>query len=352
MPPFSEAATKTTWATRRVPPTLDISWQSPRSPVAGDLLLCEVLRTGIHGRVETVGGARSKIYAGDRLVYVVGARYATSMLEAVAQVGTNAVDMISASGLCGHVVSRSRDTTSPTRLRPLAQAFVDGRPINVRDFALAPPQADEEGPDPRWVVVVGSSMDSGKTTACVSLIRGLVAAGFRVGATKLTGTASARDFGAFRDAGASPVVDFLDAGWASTVDCTPAELAQMVSALTSHVARAHVDWGVIEIADGLLQRETSEILSMVETLLGTCRIVLTVGDALGAVAGVDLLRGHGLTVEAVAGLVTNSPLACREVEGGTGVPCIPTSHLGRVMASTAEPVGDLRRIEPLRDAVL
>src|SRR5437870_9478146 len=101
MDTLGELETKTTWVTRRVPTDAVISWGELRGPVVGDLLLCEVLRTGIHGRVETTSGARSKIYAGDRIVCVPGDRYATSMLEAIAEVDSDHADMISASGLCG-----------------------------------------------------------------------------------------------------------------------------------------------------------------------------------------------------------------------------------------------------------
>ncbi len=335
MTSFGESTLKSTWATRRVPPDLDVAWLTPSGARPGDVLLCEVLRTGIHGRVETAVGARSKIYAGDHIAFVAGARYATSMLEAVADVSGPTIDMISASGLCGRVVSRSRDTNSPTRLRPLAQAFHQGQPVNVADFALAPPLASVSAPEPRWVVVVGSSMDSGKTTACVSAIRGLRQAGLEVGAAKITGTASARDFGSFRDAGATPVVDFLDAGWASTVDLSAAQLAELLRNLTGHLTRTGVACGVLEIADGLLQRETRELLPIVAEQLPGCDVVLTVGDGLGAVAGAEILRSAGLSLTTVSGLVTNSPLACREAEAVLGLPTTPTSQLGRFLAELA-----------------
>ncbi len=340
MPTFRETTTKTTWATRTVPPDLEVDWRRPVSPRTGDLLLCEVLRTGIHGRLETADGARSKIYPGDRVVYVVAGRYATSMLEAVAEVGPDSVDMITASGLCGRVVGRSRDVGTPTRLRPLGQAFVGDHPVNLRDFAVPAQVASGPTDATRWVVVVGSSMDSGKTTACVSVIRGLVQAGQRVGAAKITGSASARDFGSFRDAGATPVVDFLDAGWPSTVGLTDVELADLLRSLTGEIQAAGIEWGVVEIADGLLQRETTALLPLVAEYLPGADIVLTVGDALGAVAGVGLIRAASLPVTAISGIVTNSPLASREAQMATGVPTVATSQLGRHLAARAMAVAE------------
>lgn len=330
MSAFGGDGAKSTWVTRRVPTDLPVTWGPLRNPAVGDLLLCEVVTIGLHGRAETTTGGRAKLYAGDRIVCAVGNRYATSMLEAVAEVGDDHVDMVSASGLCGRVVTRSKRASTPTALRPLGQAFLDDQPVNLRSFALGAPEPALG--DPRWVVVVGSAMDSGKTTACTSIIRGLIGAGNRVGAAKLTGTASGRDFGSFRDAGASPVLDFLDAGWPSTVGCTVPELAEVLHGLTGHLRAAGVEWGVLEIADGLLQAETGLLLESLSAQLGGVDLVVTTREGLAAVACVDLLARLGLELTAVSGLVTNSPLACREVELACSVPCVPTPELGRWLA--------------------
>jgi hypothetical protein len=322
---------KSTWVTRRVPQDAVISWSEPEDPVVGDLLLCEVLRTGIHGRIETNTGGRSKLYPGDHIVCVPGARYATSLLRATAEIGPDSADLISASGLCGRVVARNHGVNTPTKLRVLAQGFADGLPANVGSFALG--QTTEEVSAPRWIVVVGSAMDSGKTTACTSLIRGLVESGSRVGAMKLTGTASSRDVGAFRDAGATIVLDFLDAGWASTAGCVGPQLIEIVGKLARHLRATSIDCGVVEIADGLLQSETDYVVQHLAETLGTFETILTVRESLAAVAGVELLSRWGHRVAAVAGLVTNDPLSAKEIELACSVPCIPTKQLGRHFAA-------------------
>jgi hypothetical protein len=328
---FGDAQVKSTWVTRRVP-TENVQWQHPRDPAVGDLLLCEVASIGIHGRVETVSGSREKLYVGDRIVCAVANRYATSLLEAVAQIGDGEADMISASGLCGRVVNRAKKAAAPTKLRVLGQAFADGQRVNLRSCAVEPPPPPL-GAEPQWVVVVGSAMDSGKTTACTSIIHGLVAAGHRVGAGKVTGTASARDLGSFRDAGAQPFLDFLDFGWPSTVGCTEAELLSVLDSVAGSLRAAGVRWGVIEIADGLLQADTRFLLGAIATHLGpAASVVLTVRESLAAVAGVDMLHKLGLGVVAVSGLITNSPLACREVELAFPDVCVPTQELGKCLA--------------------
>lgn len=331
MSTFGGEDVKSTWVTRRVDPE-GVAWEPVRKPGLGDLLLCEVERIGIHGRVETVSGSREKLYEGDRIVCAVGNRYATSLLEAVGEIGGAEIDLVSASGVCGRVVQRSKKATTPTQLRVLGQACVNDRPVNVRDFALGPPPTTD-GVEPRWIVVVGSAMDSGKTTACASLIHGLHTAGARVGAGKVTGTASARDFGSFRDAGARPFVDFLDFGWASTAGCSESELVAILDAIAGHLRAAGVEWGVLEIADGLLQADTRFLIEHVAARLGAgTSVVLTVRESLAAVAGVEMLHAQDLHVIAVSGLITNSPLSCAEVELGCSVACVPTGDLGRRVA--------------------
>lgn len=338
---FGDAAVKSTWVTRRVA-TQGISWKPMRAPQVGDLLLCEVMSIGIHGRVETSSGSREKLYAGDHIVCALANRYATSLLEAVAEIGDDDVDMISASGLCGRVVNRAKRAAAPTKLRILGQAFVDDAPLNLRSTSLEVPH-QPIGAEPQWVVVVGSAMDSGKTTACASIIHGLVAAGNRVGAGKVTGTASARDLGSFRDAGAQPFLDFLDFGWPSTVGCTESELLRVLDGVAESLRAARVQWGVIEIADGLLQADTKFLIGMVASHLGpAANVVLTVRESLAAVAGVDLLRTLDLDVAAVSGLITNSPLACNEVELTFPGICVPTHELGHRLARHPIPIARAR----------
>ena len=90
------------------------------------------------------------------------------------------------------------------------------------------------------------------------------------------------------------------------------------------------------------------MLEALATNLGPFALVVTTRESLAAVAAVDLLAGMGLEVAAISGLITNSPLACREVELARAVHCVPTFELGRRFArnklaaprhNTAPPVG-------------
>jgi hypothetical protein len=334
---------KASWVTRRIPPGTPIEWAPVESePQTGDVLLCTIDEVGLHGRLETASGQRSRLFRGDRVLCALGGRYATSILEAVPTIGEGRADLVSASGLCGRVLDRADKTTRPTTLQVEAQAFLAGVPVNVSQFALEPPATPVS--EPGWILVVGSAMDSGKTTACVSLIHGLSRAGFRVGAAKLTGTASARDLHSYRDAGADPVVDFLDCGWPSTAGCRTDELLEIVDRIVGTLRAADVDAVVLEVADGLLQPETAALLAHIRERLSSPGVVYTARESMAGVAGATWLADLGYRVGAVSGVVTSSPLACREVEHGIGVPCIPTRELAEKSISLLQagsPVGTL-----------
>ena len=117
------SSVKSTWVTRHAPLEL-VDWRPVEEPTIGDLVLCEVRKVGVHGRVETVFGSRERLFAGDRIVCALGNRYATSLLHAVGHLRGTTADMVSASGLCGTVVNRNKKAASLTELKVLSQAFV------------------------------------------------------------------------------------------------------------------------------------------------------------------------------------------------------------------------------------
>ena len=84
---------------------------------------------------------------------------------------------------------------------------------------------------------------------------------------------------------------------------------------------------VLELADGLLQRETAGLLqsSVFRSLVdGT---IFCAGDALGASAGIDWLEQRAIPVLAVSGVVSASPLASSEARSATRLPVFTREEL-------------------------
>jgi hypothetical protein len=316
------------FATHVVPEPSLAGWVPlARPPRVGDLAVAEVARIGRHATIELRSGVTANLFPGDRLVAVFGHRYATDQYEGyVPPEPVAECDLLSAGGVCGTVASQHASMAAPTRLRLLGVACDgDGAPLNTRAFALPPRDGGGDGGE--VILVVGSAMNAGKTTTAGAIARALTRAGARVAAAKVTGTAAGKDLRYLRSCGARPVLDFTDLGYPSTYLADPGELVQTFRVLLSHLRAAAPDFVVLEVADGLVQRETRLLLDAAEFRREIAHVFFAAGDSLAAAYGVQFLRERGLAPWAVSGAVTQSALAMREVEETTGLPCLSVERL-------------------------
>jgi hypothetical protein len=129
------------------------------------------------------------------------------------------------------------------------------------------------------------------------------------------------------DAGADPVLDFTDMGYASTYRVTRTDLEHILTQLVAHLQQADVDAIVLEVADGLLQPETSALIesAVFGSLVGG--LIFTASDAMGAAFGTERLRRIGLDLLAISGVLTTSPLQVREAAAVTSLPIIGCNRL-------------------------
>ena len=129
------------------------------------------------------------------------------------------------------------------------------------------------------------------------------------------------------DAGAALVLDFGDAGLPSTYLASAAQIDEVFVALTRHLYRSGVDVVVLEVADGIFQRETAMLLDSPKFARAVDGIVFAAGDAMGSSAGVQWLQQRGLPVVAASGLLTASPLAIREARAAHSLPVLDLDDL-------------------------
>lgn len=299
----------------------------PKVPRVGDIALARLESIGKNTKLELVGGRPCNLHPGDRLAVVFGNRYASMQFEGYARANGEDCDLLSMAGVCGTCTSKHDKVLEPSRLRLLgAIGDAEDRPLRLSDFALP---AIPLRTQPRIVAVCGSSMDAGKTYSATSLILGLRREDKRVAAVKLTGTASGRDSWSMQDAGAHPTLDFIDGGFPSTYLCTLEELLGLHQKLLAHAAAHGASWLVMEIADGLLQQETSALLQCAVFTETIDAWVFACGDSLAAVAGIEMMRGWGLEPVAISGVISMSPLTMREAHEKTGVPCFTAAALQR-----------------------
>jgi molybdopterin-guanine dinucleotide biosynthesis protein len=170
-------------------------------------------------------------------------------------------------------------------------------------------------------------MNSGKSTALSCLVRGLSDAGLAVSAGKATGTGSGNDPGMFVDAGAVKVLDFTDFGYPTTFQLHHGHIRGLFVDLLSALTDSSPDVVVVEVADGVYQGETRALLADPVFQKAVDRVIFAAADALGAVAGLQVLKGANISVAAVTGVLTSSPLAVREAAAATDVPVLSTGSL-------------------------
>jgi hypothetical protein len=316
------------FATRRVPRTaMQTLVGGTVRPRSGDLVLASVSRLGQHQWIARPDGRRAALHLHDEIIVAYADRYATDQFESHVPDNLGPTQLVASGGIAARMITRSRDVRAATDILPLGLIGDDrGRPLNVADFALEPePPADQR---PRTICVLGTSMNSGKTTTVHALVHGLDRAGARPGAAKATGTGAGGDYWVMLDAGAHRMLDFTDVGLASTYRRAMPVIERTFSELVNHLTVSGCGVNLIEVADGIYQRETAALIESPVFRDMVDAIVFASADAMGAAAGVAHLRSLDLPIVAVAGRITRSPLATREAEAVTGLPVLTLPQLG------------------------
>ncbi len=313
-------AAKQAFSTRRV----DLSQihtlvSGPLRPRTGDLVLCEVVRVLYQRRIELPNGRKAAINPGDRIIVAYGDRYATDQFEAEVPLDLGKTNLVATGGVAAKMLSRTSGLRGATEILPLGLlGDANGSPLNLKHFAL--PKRDLCENLPPVFAVLGTSMNSGKTTTNQAIAVGLSRAGYRVGTAKVTGTGSGGDYWSMVDSGATCVVDFTDAGYSATYKLSLPCLEEIMRDLVHHLANERMDVILIEVADGILQEQNVDfILSPVFQDL-VDGIFFAAGEAMGAALGVNRLMALGLPLVGVSGKLTASELLIREAQHAFEVP--------------------------------
>lgn len=327
---------KAAYTTRRIKLENNIALLNGKIvPKPGDVALAKVQKIGHHKRLELSNGRRARLFKGEKVLLCYGNRYAPDQFEAIVPESLGSSHMAAAGGIIARVLSRHGKMKRPTMLQPLGiLGDHRGRALNLTDFALNNAQGNR--PRPLTIAVMGTAMNSGKTTTAAYLIKGFKNSGLKVGAAKITGTGAGGDIWFMKDAGADPVLDFIDAGFASTYKVTSKQIKKIIDILMNHLIQAGVEAIVLEFSDGLYQDEIADMLGTSPFRHEVCEptlnsfvdgLIFAAHDAMGADAGVQLLRKSRLPVLALSGMITQSPLAVRETQEATGLPVLDSHTL-------------------------
>lgn len=311
---------------------ISTAYNDSHIPQAGDVGIFEVLKIGKHKAVQGASGKNTYIFPGDHIMAAFGNRYATNQFEGYVPEKIMDTYQILGQGGCIGVLHSSHarfELIGATELRLVGFA-VNGSEeiINTRYLTEKPVKFRPRKRRSYEVILsVGSSMDSGKTTSAAYLCRGLKNAGKKTAYIKLTGTVFSKDKRIVRDCGAHMAIDFSNLGFPSTYMCKLSELLNIYETLLTKAEASNPDYIVVEIADGLLQRETNMLLHHSGFMRTIQHVMLSCGDSLGVLSGLDYLTQINRKPFAISGLINASPLLVNEVKGNTSIPLLNLEQL-------------------------
>jgi hypothetical protein len=258
------------------------------------------------------------VVRGDLIIGALGKRAAT--LEGVgdwrAVNDKLRLDALTGAGLLGRATSISPLLPELMRLDYLGHVMRDGRQLGMKDFVAVVPQMHFDKP---VVLLIGTSMSAGKTSSGQVIVRALNYLGLNVAAAKLTGAARYRDILKFRDAGASYVVDFVDAGLPSTV-CPEPRFREALELMLSKIAARNPDVLVVEAGASPMEPYNGALV--MEYLSDLAFFTVVCASDPYAVLGVQTAYGDHLKADLVSGPTTNTTAAVALVKELTGLPAL------------------------------
>lgn len=307
---------------------------------AGTVIACRVKNAKTnYNTLEDVHGRMVALHPGDIIAGALGHRdalygFSGHVPEKVA-VGDE-LQLLNLGGVIGTGAEATAASGEPFRLEVLGSvlefpylATRVGIPANIARAALPtqPMPTRAEGLPP-VIVLVGTCMDAGKTTAASILISELSHKGLRVAAGKLTGVSLRRDILQMHDCGAEPVAIFTDFGVVTTDERTAVPAAH---SLIANLASCEPDLIVLEMGDGLLGTYGVQSLLSDETIHSSIEsVVLCAQDPVGSWGGQLLLRErYSLEVDVVSGRVTDTPVGRRFCNEKLGVPAFNALREGK-----------------------
>jgi hypothetical protein len=275
----------------------------------GDYVVGEVIHCpGSLTTIELASGREVRVAAGDHVVGALGQRCAT--LESVGDwraVGDDLrrLEALTAAGVLGRSTSNSSFLPPLLQLAYRGHVHTGGAALNMRDCVRTVDTAPSRVP---VILMIGTSMESGKTLSAKVIIRLLMARGRRVAGAKFTGVGRYRDILAMSDAGADCVHDFVDAGLPSTY-CDRDEYEGVVGYLLSRISEDRVDVIVAEAGASPLEPYNGE--AAIEKLRASIACTVLCASDPYAVLGVisafdmkpDLIAGRATATTAGVDLV-------------------------------------------------
>ena len=310
-----------------------------------------------YNEVECADGHFEKIQAGDVLIGALGERqalkgYSGRVPRNVQQGDT--LNVLNLGGIIGKCTSDLPELGPALKVEVLGAVQVDhnGQTCHARiqDFALEPVYSLTESAP--MVIISGTSMSTGKTSAACEIIKGLSSRGKRVAAAKLTGASLMRDARRMRENGAVASVTFTDAGVVSSTD---KKMNPLAKGLIAHLNAEDPDVIVIEMGDGFIgYYGVDELLRDKEIQRFAQAHIVAATDLAGAWAADQMFHErYRVPITVMTGPITDNAVGKQYIQNELGVPALnalqDTDRLAELVdgvLDSAEPTSASRQTFP------
>lgn len=282
------------------------------SPKAGDVVVVKALTESVtYGNLELPSGRLAKINRNDVLLGVLGKRRALKGFFGDVPETIKAGDklhLLNMGGVIGVCSGHHSSLSDAIEVKVLGaviseQLSVSSSFLNIAENALTPTYTLK--PSAPVVIIAGTCMNSGKTVAATEIVKQASHHGLKVAGAKMSGVACLRDTLNMQDCGASVTASFLDCGLPSTVGID--DLAPIAKAILNKLNESKPDLIVVELGDGIVGGYSVDSILLDEEIKNaTASFVFCASDYVGVIGGIEVLKRFGISIDVVAGSVTDS----------------------------------------------
>jgi hypothetical protein len=317
---------KRTSVLRRLPPLEQIRLCAEPGG-EGDVCAFELPLDAFPLTVEAPTGRVMAIVPGDAFLATPGHRQSTKWVDGKIPAGGlipgEQYWVLADCGLVGELVGNSPSEKGHLgRVKYLGRACgAGGGSLNIRQFAV--PKSSEPARNMPVYLLLGTSGDSGKTTAALAVLRTLRMQGHAtVTALKATGSPSVEEISRYRDFGAAQAFDCVDFGLPATDPSGREGIGEVFDWMLDYCLSLPADALVVECGGDLFGANVPAFLKCLRARCPDPKIVLAASDALGALGATRVLAEMGLGISLITGPCTDTPTFRERTETLCRVPAI------------------------------
>ena len=292
--------------------------------VEGQAVVVKVLEEQTkYGKLELTTGLMSKIKKGELIVGVLGERKALAGIVGIVpkEIKTGDVlNVLNIGGVIGKATSWNKDFVNlPIPVKLLGEIIVNNKNLNIHD-SIQKLDSILIKTVP-LIVVMGTAMNVGKTTATVKLIQSIKnKTKLNLVAAKLSGIAAQKDILAMKKAGANQVLSFLDVGISSTIN-NHGLVVPAAKTIINKLTKKKPDLIVVELGDGIIGwYGVEKLLNDKEFSKAMSFNIMCAHDLVGAKGSYDMLKNLNLKINFFAGPVTNNTAGTDYIENILKIP--------------------------------